>query len=57
MCETPLGRARTSSRSGETAQLIIVAWSVPNFRQEIRQAYYRNDPVKYDLVLFEFTRS
>ena len=24
---------------------------VPNFRQEIRQSHYRNDPVKYDLVL------
>ena len=24
---------------------------VPNFRQEIRQSYYRNDPVKYDLSL------
>ena len=23
---------------------------VPNFRQEIRQTHYRNDPVKYDLV-------
>ena len=23
---------------------------VPNFRQEIRQSHYRNDPVKYDLV-------
>ena len=22
---------------------------VPNFRQEIRQSHYRNDPVKYDL--------
>ena len=25
---------------------------VPNFRQEIRQSHYRNDPVKYDLALF-----
>ena len=24
---------------------------VPNFRQEIRQSHYRNDPVKYDLAL------
>ena len=24
---------------------------VPNFRQEIRQSNYRNDPVKYDLNL------
>jgi hypothetical protein len=24
---------------------------VPNFRQEIRQSLYRNDPVKYDLGL------
>ena len=24
---------------------------VPNFRQEIRQSHYRNDPVKYDLNL------
>ena len=23
---------------------------VPNFRQEIRQSHYRNDPVKYDLA-------
>ena len=23
----------------------------PNFRQEIRQSHYRNDPVKYDLNL------
>ena len=25
-------------------------WRFPNFRQEIRQSHYRNDPVKYDLV-------
>ena len=24
-------------------------WRFPNFRQEIRQSHYRNDPVKYDL--------
>ena len=39
----------TSSRSEEVVQLIIVGWLVQNFRQEIRQSHYRNDPVKYDL--------
>ena len=29
--------------------LIIVVWKTSNFRQEIRQSHYRNDPVKYDL--------
>ena len=29
----------------------------PNFRQEIRQSNYRNDPVKYDLnKVFSLTR-
>ena len=27
---------------------------VPNFRQEIRQSHYRNDPVKYDLRVMGF---
>ena len=26
----------------------------PNFRQEIRQSHYRNDPVKYDLAELRF---
>ena len=41
----------TSSRSEEVVQLIIVGWLGQNFRQEIRQSYYRNDPVKYDLEI------
>ena len=28
---------------------LLWADQVPNFRQEIRQSHYRNDPVKYDL--------
>ena len=31
-------------------RFINVDSSTPNFRQEIRQSHYRNDPVKYDLV-------
>ena len=42
-------KSATFSRSGTAAQLIIVGEQVPNFRQEIRQSHYRNDPVKYDL--------
>ena len=40
---------KTFSRSEGVAKLIIMVWSVPNFRQEIRQSYCRNDNVKYDL--------
>ena len=40
---------KTFSRSEGVAKLIIMVWSVPNFRQEIRQLYCRNDNVKYDL--------
>ena len=47
ICERPV----TSSRSEEVVQLIIVGWLGQNFRQEIRQSYYRNDPVKYDLEI------
>ena len=37
------GKRRTSSSSW--------AGKSPNFRREIRQSHYRNDPVKYDLNL------
>ena len=37
------GKRRTSSSSW--------AGKSPNFRREIRQSHYRNDPVKYDLTL------
>ena len=40
----------TFSGSEGYALVIIMGQSVPNFRQEIRQSYYRNDIVKYDLV-------
>ena len=30
--------------------LIIVEWQTSNFRQEIRQSHYRNDPAKYGLA-------
>ena len=36
--------------------LIIVVWKTSNFRQEIRQSHYRNDPVKYDLVVSQCQR-
>ena len=36
--------------------LIIVVWKTSNFRQEIRYSHYRNDPVKYDLVVFQCQR-
>ena len=42
------------SRSGTAALLIIVGEQVPNFRQEIRQSNYRNDPVKYDFDVARF---
>ena len=43
---------RAFSRSGKrgTSSSSWAGWS-PNFRQEIRQSHYRNDPVKYDLNL------
>ena len=41
----------TFSRSGKrgTSSSSWAGWS-PNFRREIRQSHYRNDPVKYDLT-------
>ena len=43
---------RAFSRSGKrgTSSSSWAGWS-PNFRREIRQSHYRNDPVKYDLNL------
>ena len=49
MSQYPLRENETFSRSEGIAWLIIMVWSVPNFRQEIRQSYCRNDNVKYDL--------
>ena len=49
MYQSALGMNDTFSRSEGNAWLIIMVWSVPNFRQEIRQSYCRNDNVKYDL--------
>ena len=45
---------KSSSNSFHAQDLLLNSSSsvgqVPNFRQEIRQSHYRNDPVKYDLV-------
>ena len=49
MSQSSLRENETFSRSEGIAKLIIMVWSVPNFRQEIRQSYCRNDNVKYDL--------
>ena len=46
---------RAFSRSGKrgTSSSSWAGWS-PNFRREIRQSHYRNDPVKYDLKGLKF---
>ena len=36
---------------GEMRSSSSWAGQAPNFRREIRQSHYRNDPVKYDLSL------
>ena len=50
MFQTSLGGVLAPFHAQEKL-LTSSSWvdQVPNFRQEIRQSHYRNDPVKYDL--------
>ena len=54
-CTRPLGRVPAPFHAQEKL-LNSSSWvdQVPNFRQEIRQSNYRNDPVKYDLDVQHF---
>ena len=58
MCETSLGGVLAPFHAQEKL-LASSSWvdQVPNFRQEIRQSNYRNDPVKYDLNILEYKPS
>ena len=51
MCSVPIGDWTRTPFHAQEKMLTSSSWvdQAPNFRQEIRQSYCRNDSVKYDL--------
>ena len=58
MCSVPILDRTGTPFHAQEEMLASSSWvdQAPNFRQEIRQSHYRNDPVKYDLGKLVFCR-